>query len=150
LHTLSFLGGWPGAAIAQSFLRHKSKKASFRFTYWITVIANYGALYWLITPAGSLWLRNVINKSTGEEIWEYVSEFPSLLGLDDCKKMSSREHFVLSQVISSMLEMSPFHGEKSRPSCGCWPGESGKEKIRVEDTEITIISFNDEDYIKSD
>jgi uncharacterized membrane protein YsdA (DUF1294 family)/cold shock CspA family protein len=64
LHILSLLGGWPGAAIAQSFLRHKSKKASFRFTYWITVIANCCALYWLITPAGSLWLRNIIKDIT--------------------------------------------------------------------------------------
>ncbi|MCB9480549.1 MAG: DUF1294 domain-containing protein [Desulfobacteraceae bacterium] len=40
LHILSLLGGWPGAKIAQSFLRHKSKKISFRITYWITVLAN--------------------------------------------------------------------------------------------------------------
>ncbi|MFH2058336.1 MAG: cold shock and DUF1294 domain-containing protein [Pseudomonadota bacterium] len=60
LHTLSLLGGWPGAAIAQSFLRHKSKKLSFRITYWITVIANCSALYWLVTPEGSRWLRNII------------------------------------------------------------------------------------------
>ncbi len=64
LHILSLLGGWPGAAIAQSFLRHKSKKVSFRVTYWITVVANCGALYWLITPAGSLWLRNIIKEIT--------------------------------------------------------------------------------------
>jgi hypothetical protein len=85
-----------------------------------------------------------INKSIGEEIWKYVSEFPkqihnvgtalicdflkdigcdrfvkvdhhfkkefpSLLGLNDCKKLSSKEHFILSQEISNMLEMSPFH-----------------------------------------
>ncbi len=62
LHTLSLLGGWPGAALAQSFLRHKSKKISFRLTYWITVIANCGCLYWLVTPEGSLWLRNIIGK----------------------------------------------------------------------------------------
>jgi uncharacterized membrane protein YsdA (DUF1294 family) len=60
LHTLSLLGGWPGAAIAQSFLRHKSKKASFKFIYWITVIANCGALCWFITPTGNLWLKNTI------------------------------------------------------------------------------------------
>ena len=64
LHILSLFGGWPGAAIAQSFLRHKSKKISFRVKYWITVIANCGALYWLITPAGSLWLRNIIKEIT--------------------------------------------------------------------------------------
>lgn len=60
LHTISLLGGWPGAKIAQSFLRHKSKKHSFRITYWVTVIANCGALYWLITPKGSMWLKGIL------------------------------------------------------------------------------------------
>ena len=60
LHTLSLLGGWPGAKIAQSFLRHKSKKLSFRITYWVTVAANCGALYWLITPKGSMWLKSIL------------------------------------------------------------------------------------------
>ncbi len=60
LHALSLLGGWPGAKIAQSFLRHKSKKVSFRIVYWITAIANCGGLYWLITPKGSMWLKSII------------------------------------------------------------------------------------------
>jgi len=60
LHILSLLGGWPGAKIAQSFLRHKSKKISFRVIYWVTVAANCGALYWLITSSGSIWLKNII------------------------------------------------------------------------------------------
>ena len=60
LHALSLLGGWPGATIAQSFLRHKSKKISFRITYWVTVVANCGALYWLVTPKGSLWLKSIL------------------------------------------------------------------------------------------
>jgi uncharacterized membrane protein YsdA (DUF1294 family)/cold shock CspA family protein len=60
LHAVSLLGGWPGAAIAQSFLRHKSKKISFRVTYWITVIANCSALY-CFTPSGRLWLQNAID-----------------------------------------------------------------------------------------
>ena len=50
LHILSILGGWPGAKLAQSFLRHKSKKISFRIIYWITVCINCVALYWLTTP----------------------------------------------------------------------------------------------------
>jgi uncharacterized membrane protein YsdA (DUF1294 family) len=62
LHTWSLLGGWPGAALAQSFLRHKSKKVSFRITYWVTVIANCCFLYWLATPKGSLWLKTIIRK----------------------------------------------------------------------------------------
>jgi len=60
LHVLSLLGGWPGAKIAQSFLRHKSKKKSFRITYWITVMINCGALYWLISPKGSMWLKSIL------------------------------------------------------------------------------------------
>ncbi len=60
LHTLSLFGGWPGAKLAQSFLRHKSKKLSFRMIYWLTVAGNCGALYWLVTPKGSLWLKNTL------------------------------------------------------------------------------------------
>jgi uncharacterized membrane protein YsdA (DUF1294 family)/cold shock CspA family protein len=62
LHTLSLLGGWPGAALAQSCLRHKSKKVSIKVTYWITVIANCGCLYWFVTPKGSLWLKTILRK----------------------------------------------------------------------------------------
>jgi len=40
LHTLSLLGGWPGALMAQKWFRHKSKKQSFRITFWITVVVN--------------------------------------------------------------------------------------------------------------
>ncbi len=60
LHTLSLLGGWPGAKIAQSFLRHKSSKLSFRVTYWATVVANCCALSWLITQKGSKWLQSIL------------------------------------------------------------------------------------------
>ena len=53
--TLLFLGlagGWPGALIAQEILRHKSKKASFRTVFWITVFVNCAALAWLHTESG--------------------------------------------------------------------------------------------------
>ena len=60
LHTLSLFGGWPGAKIAQGFIRHKSKKLSFRIIYWVTVVVNCSALYWLITPEGSMWLKSIL------------------------------------------------------------------------------------------
>jgi uncharacterized membrane protein YsdA (DUF1294 family)/cold shock CspA family protein len=53
LHLFSLAGGWPGAAIAQSQLRHKSKKLSFIVVYWFTVIINCGILGWLLTPEGA-------------------------------------------------------------------------------------------------
>ena len=40
LHLLSLAGGWPGAWIAQSVLRHKNRKREFQQTYLITIVAN--------------------------------------------------------------------------------------------------------------
>lgn len=45
LHLFSLLGGWGAAALAQSFLRHKSKKRSFRNVYWMTVALNCTGLF---------------------------------------------------------------------------------------------------------
>ncbi len=50
LHLFAIVGGWPGAAIAQQTLRHKSQKKEFRFIYWLTVIINIGAFAWLLSP----------------------------------------------------------------------------------------------------
>jgi len=37
---IGLVGGWPGAAIAQQVLRHKTKKLSYRNRFWLTVIVN--------------------------------------------------------------------------------------------------------------
>lgn len=52
LHLFALAGGWPGAAIAQQTLRHKSQKKEFRFVFWLTVIANFCALAWLMSSNG--------------------------------------------------------------------------------------------------
>jgi len=44
LHLMSFVGGWPGALIAQVLLRHKTRKPLFLIGYWFTVIVNCIAL----------------------------------------------------------------------------------------------------------
>mgnify|MGYP003636428693 FL=1 len=51
LHFLALIGGWPGAAIAQQLLRHKSKKRSFRIIFWNTVIINCATLAWLTSAS---------------------------------------------------------------------------------------------------
>lgn len=48
LHLFSLLGGWPGALVAQQWLRHKSVKAPFLAMFWFTVMLNLGALAWLV------------------------------------------------------------------------------------------------------
>lgn len=53
LHMFSLIGGWPGAAVAQQLLRHKSQKKEFRIAFWLTVIVNSGGLFWLLSPGGS-------------------------------------------------------------------------------------------------
>ena len=52
LHLLALIGGWPGAMAAQQIVRHKSKKPSFRFVFWITVILNSAGTVWLLSPEG--------------------------------------------------------------------------------------------------
>jgi uncharacterized membrane protein YsdA (DUF1294 family)/cold shock CspA family protein len=53
LHMFALIGGWPGAAVAQQLLRHKSQKKEFRIGFWFTVIVNSGGLFWLLSPGGS-------------------------------------------------------------------------------------------------
>lgn len=44
LHALELLCGWPGALIAQQYLRHKSRKPSYRLVYWGMVALNLAGL----------------------------------------------------------------------------------------------------------
>ena len=52
LHLLALLGGWPGAALAQQWLRHKSRKLEFRAVYAFTVLLHCAGLgAWLFRSA---------------------------------------------------------------------------------------------------
>ncbi len=53
LHMLSIIGGWPGAGLAQQWLRHKSSKKAFRIAYWATVFVNLTCLGVLYYYAGN-------------------------------------------------------------------------------------------------
>jgi uncharacterized membrane protein YsdA (DUF1294 family)/cold shock CspA family protein len=57
LHTLALAGGWPGALLAQQYLRHKSAKAEFRQVFWATVVLNVVGFVavssgWMSNPLG--------------------------------------------------------------------------------------------------
>jgi uncharacterized membrane protein YsdA (DUF1294 family)/cold shock CspA family protein len=47
LQALALAGGWPGALVAQRWLRHKSRKTSFQVTFWCAVALNCVAVAWL-------------------------------------------------------------------------------------------------------
>jgi uncharacterized membrane protein YsdA (DUF1294 family) len=46
LHLLAWVGGWPGALVAQQVVRHKTRKVVFQVVFWLTVAAHVGALVW--------------------------------------------------------------------------------------------------------
>lgn len=54
---VGFLGGWPGALVAQERLRHLTRKAHFRRFFWLSVTGNIALLCWLLTPDGRLLMR---------------------------------------------------------------------------------------------
>ena len=60
LHLFSLMGGWPGALYAQGAYRHKSAKASFQAVFWTTVIANCGALAWLLATGRAAAINQAI------------------------------------------------------------------------------------------
>lgn len=60
LHLLALVGGWPAAAYAQRYFRHKTSKETFRATYWLTVIANIGGMLWLTTSSGRTFLSGLV------------------------------------------------------------------------------------------
>ncbi|GGY79933.1 hypothetical protein GCM10011613_26160 [Cellvibrio zantedeschiae] len=45
LHFFELVGGWPGALIAQQVFRHKTRKLSYQFIFWLIVILH--ELFWL-------------------------------------------------------------------------------------------------------
>ncbi len=60
LHLLSMLGGWVGAMVAQTYLRHKSQKPEFRMTYYLTVIINLAGLLFIIMGGGLDFLSELL------------------------------------------------------------------------------------------
>ncbi|WP_228724630.1 DUF1294 domain-containing protein [Psychrobacter sp. KCTC 72983] len=62
LHILSALGGWVGALLAQTYLRHKSQKPEFRVTYYLTVVINMAGLLFLLAGGGLETLTDVLSE----------------------------------------------------------------------------------------
>jgi uncharacterized membrane protein YsdA (DUF1294 family)/cold shock CspA family protein len=58
LQLISLAGGWPGAALAQKLLRHKSKKQSFQVVFWATIILNNGFFLWFLFSKSALAFRS--------------------------------------------------------------------------------------------
>lgn len=57
LHLLALLGGWPAAWWAQQWLRHKSRKESFRAAYWGTVLLHSALLAVVVLRPEMLYIQ---------------------------------------------------------------------------------------------
>ena len=64
LQQVAFLGGWPGALIAQTRLHHKTVKPRFQAAFWLMVAFNIGGLLALIYTKRlndiNLWLLQLL------------------------------------------------------------------------------------------
>ncbi|TPQ29494.1 DUF1294 domain-containing protein [Methylomonas koyamae] len=72
LHLSSLVGGWPGALVAQTTLRHKSKKQSFRVVFWLTVLMNCGSFNWLLSSDGGVLLHQINSSEINAKIDKYI------------------------------------------------------------------------------
>lgn len=52
LHIISLIGGWPGALLGRSWLRHKSQKQPFTAVFWLSVVVNASLFVGSLTPQG--------------------------------------------------------------------------------------------------
>ncbi len=59
LLVLGFIGGWPGAIVAQQVFRHKTLKTSFRSAFWGTVALNLLAFAVIATPVAEYLVRGL-------------------------------------------------------------------------------------------
>jgi len=57
LQLLALAGGWPGALLAQQWLRHKTRKPAFLRVFWLCVALNVAAFVLLNTPLRQALLR---------------------------------------------------------------------------------------------
>ncbi len=57
LHLFEVCCGWPGALMAQQVFRHKTRKGSYQFVFWLAVLANLGALGWLMVAPEAMSFR---------------------------------------------------------------------------------------------
>ena len=73
LHLFELCCGWPGALMAQQVLRHKTRKGSYQFVFWLAVVANLGALGWLlVAPEAMSWRQQLgfdLSNSLQSLIW---------------------------------------------------------------------------------
>jgi uncharacterized membrane protein YsdA (DUF1294 family) len=54
LHVWELLGGWPGALLAQRWLRHKNAKVRYQVVFWGIVMLHLAAwtLWWWVNHTG--------------------------------------------------------------------------------------------------
>jgi uncharacterized membrane protein YsdA (DUF1294 family)/cold shock CspA family protein len=69
LHLFELLCGWPGALIGQQLFRHKTRKRSFQFGFWLCVVLNVGVLSWLLFCPEAALVRGALGINPLEMSW---------------------------------------------------------------------------------
>lgn len=69
LHLFELCCGWPGALLAQQVFRHKTRKGSYQFVFWLAVLANLGALGWLLLAPEAMSWRQQLGFDLSRSLW---------------------------------------------------------------------------------
>ncbi len=69
LHLFELCCGWPGALLAQQVFRHKTRKGSYQFVFWLAVLANLGALGWLLLAPEAMTWRQQLGFDLSRSLW---------------------------------------------------------------------------------
>ncbi|KAA1176068.1 DUF1294 domain-containing protein [Marinobacter salinexigens] len=72
LHLFEVCCGWPGALLAQQAFRHKTRKRSYRFVFWLAVLANLGALGWLLVAPEAMSMRQQLGFDLSKSLWPLI------------------------------------------------------------------------------
>lgn len=72
LHLFELCCGWPGALLAQQAFRHKTRKGSYQFVFWLAVLANLGALGWLMVAPEAMSWRHQLGFDSSTQYLQWI------------------------------------------------------------------------------
>ncbi len=91
LHLLELCGGWPGALVGQIAFRHKVKKISYQFAFWLIVICHCAIWYTVRTESVRLQTMGFLPKSVSSRISSFFQHCQALSAIISPASLTSND-----------------------------------------------------------